>query len=389
MYKNNKIIAVIPARGGSKGIPHKNIKMLLGKPLIGWSLAQVKNSKYIDEYFVSTDNNKIAKISEEFGAKIVKRPKRISGDNASTESALIHISQELNYNFDVMIVLQCTSPMRYPEQIDEAIEKMFKENADSLLTGSLNTVFFWDNNGSPLNYDYKKRPRRQDKNWEFVENGSFYIFKKHILLETGNRLGGKISQYLMPKWMSFEIDEPFDFELIKFLMRFKYLKNHELNDKISKIKLVLFDVDGVFTDGSVSLDSNGVESISFSRIDGKGVELLRNKNYFLGVISSENNHLVKKRMQKLKIENIHLGIKNKMGVYKRLKNKYDLIDEEICFCGDDVQDMPVLKKVGLSCCPQNGQNDVKDICDIVSEKNGGDGFVRDIANLFITKNNVK
>lgn len=225
MYKNKKIIAIIPARGGSKGIPGKNIKDLNGKPLIAWTIKQVKESRYVDETYVSTDDIEISSISEKRGAKIINRPKSISGDTASTESALLHASAELNDDYDIMLLLQCTSPLRYASQIDEAIEKMINEQRDSLLTGYVNDSFYWDNDGNPLNYNFDSRPRRQDKDWEFVENGSFYLTKKKILLKRKNRLGGKVSQYIMPKWMSFEIDEPFDFELIKILMEKKYLNN--------------------------------------------------------------------------------------------------------------------------------------------------------------------
>ena len=385
-YRNNKIIAIIPARGGSKGIPRKNIINLCGKPLIAWTIEQVKGSKYIDEVYVSTDDLEIKKVSQQYGAKIINRPKELASDSASTESALLHASEYLNHGYDIMCLFQCTSPMRYSYQIDEAIEQLFRENADSLLSGYRNDVFFWDMKGNSINYDYKKRPRRQDKEWEFVENGSFYIFKKEVLLKYKNRLGGKISLYYMPKWMSFEIDEPFDLELIRFLMENKFLKNIDnkvIQEKVEKIKLVIFDVDGVFTDGSVYVNEQGREMLKFSRIDGKGIELLREKGINVAVISSEDSKIVENRMKKLKITDVFLGIKNKLEIYDSLKKKYDLTDENICFCGDDIQDIPVLKKVGLSCCPKNAVDEVKSICDYVSTKSGGHGFVRDVARLIL------
>ena len=376
---NFKIIAIIPARGGSKGIPRKNIKSLCGKPLIAWTIIQAKNSKYISEVYVSTDDKEIADASKNYDCKVIIRPKNISGDSASTESALLHASEYLEYDYDLMVLLQCTSPLRTTQQIDDAIKLLIDEKSDSLLSGYINDRFFWKDKKS-INYDYKKRPRRQDKEWEFVENGSIYIFKKKVLQEQKNRLGGKISQFVMPKWMSFEIDEPFDFELVEYLMKNKYLKK-DLKNKIKNIKMVLFDVDGVFTDGSVYTDKKGNETLRFSRIDGKGIELLRKKNIRLGVISAEKSAIVKKRMEKLKIKEIHLGVKNKIKKYEKIKDKYRLKDKEICFCGDDIQDLSILKKTGLSACPKNAQLKVKEICNYVSEKKGGKGFVREICNL--------
>jgi len=376
-----KILAIIPARGGSKGVPKKNIKKLAGKPLIAWTIKQAKQSRFISDVYVSTDDKEIADVSKSYECKVINRPENISGDDASTESALLHASEYLNHDYNIMVLLQCTSPLRTTEQIDEAVKQLIDEKSDSLLSGYINDRFFWKNKKS-INYDYKNRPRRQDKEWEFVENGSIYIFKKNVLLKQKNRLGGKISLFVMPKWMSFEIDEPFDFELVEYLMKNKYLKQN-LKNKIDAIKMVIFDVDGVFTDGNVYSDKEGNETLRFSRIDGKGIELLRKEDFELGVISAEESDIVRKRMKKLKIREIHLGIKNKLKTYEEIKNKYKLKDEEICFCGDDIQDIAVLKKAGLSACPDNAQDKVKNICTYVSDKQGGNGFVREICNLII------
>ncbi|MFW9905687.1 MAG: KdsC family phosphatase [Candidatus Thorarchaeota archaeon] len=157
-------------------------------------------------------------------------------------------------------------------------------------------------------------------------------------------------------------------------------QNSDPFEDIKKVKMVIFDVDGVFTDGSVYVDSKGRELIKFSRIDGKGIELLIKADIHISVISSETSDAVKFRMEKLNISEVHLGVKNKLEIYNRIKEKFHLSDQEICYCGDDIQDIPVLKQCGFSCCPKNAQNEVKYICDYVSEDEGGSGFVRDICN---------
>ena len=215
------IISIIPARGGSKGIPKKNLKLLKGKPLIAHSIEQSLKSKLIDLTYVSTEDQNIKEVSLSYGAKVIDRPEEFATDEASTESVLLHAAYFLIYKFDYLVLLQPTSPLRYPKQIDESIELIIKEKGDSLLSVYKNDSFMWSKDGKSINYDYRDRPRRQDKEWEFIENGSVYITKRDILLSEKNRLGGRIIMYEMPKWMSFEIDEEIDFEIIEYLIKSK------------------------------------------------------------------------------------------------------------------------------------------------------------------------
>lgn len=379
-----RVISIIPARGGSKGIYKKNLRLLNNRPLVVYSIEQSLQAKLIDETYVSTEDNEIRKVSIENGAKVIDRPPELANDTTSTESVLLHATEYSKNVFDYIVLLQPTSPMRFPRQIDEAIKLILKEDGDSLLSVYQNASFFWNNDGTSINCNYKNRPRRQDKEWEFVENGSIYITKKETLLKEKNRLGGKIIMYEMPKWMSFEIDEPFDFELIEYLMKTKN-KTEFLNLKeiVKELKLIIFDVDGVFTDGSIYLDENNNETLKFSRIDGKGIELLRKNQFRLAVITSENSEIIKKRMEKLNISDVFIGIKNKIKIYNALKDKYELDDNNICFLGDDIQDLEILKKVGLSCCPINAQQIIKETSLYKSHFKGGDGFVRDVCNLIL------
>jgi len=171
----------------------------------------------------------------------------------------------------------------------------------------------------------------------------------------------------------------------------KNIKEQSLEpfDDIKKVRMAIFDVDGIFTDGSVYVDSKGRELIKFSRIDGKGIEMLKEAGIHIGVISSEASDAVKFRMNKLSIFEVHLGIKNKLEIYNSIKEKYHLSDQEICYCGDDIQDIPVLKQCGFSCCPKNAQNEVKKICDYISEYKGGSGFIREICNIILSAIKIK
>jgi len=383
VYNDFYIVSIIPARGGSKGVPRKNIRSLRGKPLIAYSIEQSLSSSYIDQTIVSTEDTEIAKISQEYGAKIIVRPMKLAEDTTPTEPVLIHAVEALKkegINPHYIVLLQPTSPIRRSGDIDRAIETLIDGSGDSLLSVRENSSFLWLKDSKPLNYNYIERPRRQEKEWELVENGSIYITKSEILLKKKNRLGGKIIFYVMPDWASFEIDTPFDFELVEYIAnkKFPYLFTN-----LKKIKLAVFDVDGVFTDGSVYLDEQGRELLKFSRIDGKGIELLKKAGIAVAIITSEDTKIVEKRMKKLKIDYVYIGIKDKMGVYESLKKMLSLKDDEIAYCGDDVNDLSVIEKAGFTACPNNAVTIIKYKCHYISPYKGGSGFVREICDMLI------
>ncbi len=216
-------IAIIPARGGSKGVPMKNIKEFLGKPLVVHSIETAQESKIVDKIIVSTDDEKIAEIVQSAGAEIVTRPAEISGDTEATESAMAHCLDELksqNYEPDFVVLLQPTSPIRHKNCIDLAIEQMENEKLDSILSVVKSHKFFWKctKYGASAGYDFLNRPRRQDiPNDEVLwqENGSLYICTIENFRKTGNRLGGKIGLFEMPEECAGEIDTELDFKILE------------------------------------------------------------------------------------------------------------------------------------------------------------------------------
>ncbi|MEO1394479.1 MAG: acylneuraminate cytidylyltransferase family protein [Cyanobacteria bacterium J06634_5] len=218
-------ISLIPARGGSKGIPHKNIQLLDNKPLIAHSILDAIEATLVEQVYVSTDDFEIASVAENYNASIIERPDKLAGDTASSESALVHALNEIEksgFQPDLIVFLQCTSPIRTGADIDKAIQKMKAERADSLLSVSPSHRFLWEEDSGQaksINYDYRDRPRRQDMNPQYVENGSIYIFKPWVIKEFNNRLGGKISLFPMSEAAAHEIDSPLDFKIAEFLLK--------------------------------------------------------------------------------------------------------------------------------------------------------------------------
>ncbi|MBU6431042.1 MAG: acylneuraminate cytidylyltransferase family protein [Patescibacteria group bacterium] len=228
-----KIIAIIPARGGSKRISGKNIINFCGKPLLTWTIEHARNSKFINNVYVVTDNEKIAKVAKKSGAEIIEEPSEIASDLSTSESALIYALSKINKKtsndkIDYVVFLQATSPLRETKDIDNAINKIISEKGDSLFGGAeLGDFCIWkesiDHELESVNYDYKNRKRSQEFDRQFVENGSIYVFKPKILSKLNNRLGGKILISLMEFWKSFEIDEPDDIVLCEKIFKIKGL----------------------------------------------------------------------------------------------------------------------------------------------------------------------
>ncbi|MDP5131078.1 MAG: acylneuraminate cytidylyltransferase family protein [Paraglaciecola sp.] len=222
-----RVVCVIPARGGSKGLPGKNIKLINGKPLLAWSILQAINSSTINAgVYVSSDCQEILAVAKEYGAQEILRPDSLATDTASSEDALRHAVETIIKNdekIDYVVFLQCTSPIRRPDDIDKAVNKISQTQSDSLLSvQELRDYFVWECNDDiahSLNFDYKNRQRRQDLPVRYLENGSIYVFKPQQLFESGNRLGGKICLYAMDKIASQQVDDPSDFEFCESIMR--------------------------------------------------------------------------------------------------------------------------------------------------------------------------
>ena len=209
--KGSKVIAIILARGGSKGIPRKNVLDFAGHPLVAWTVIQAKLAKEVDEVYISSDSDEILNIAKEYGAKVIKRPEEISGDSAKSEDAIIHALSILGEDQEMIVMLEPTAPLRKLNDLDNCIKMFRNEGWDSCFSGALLQDFLlWkkDINGDlvSINYDYKNQGPRQEREPDFVENGAIFIFKPEIMINEKNRFGGKIGLFPNHFWQSFEID---------------------------------------------------------------------------------------------------------------------------------------------------------------------------------------
>ena len=285
---------------------------------------------------------------------------------------------------DVFMLVQATSPMTQTQHFTEALQVYSKGEYDSILTCVRNYRFFWNEDGTSMNYDFMNRPRRQNFKGILMENGAFYINTVANILSNGNRLGGKIGIYEMPEYTSFEIDEPDDWMVMESLMR-KHILSRQKQES-PQIKLFLTDIDGTLTDGGMYYSENGDELKKFNTRDGMGLQMLREAGIKTGIITSEDRQLNHRRAEKLRVDFLRQGKVNggKVIVAQQIVDEMGITLAEVAYIGDDINCIELLSSVGCAACPADANQKVKGIPGIyIMQHNGGEGCVREFAEQII------
>lgn len=395
-HADKDIIAIIPARGGSKRIPSKNLLPMGGIPMLAYSILHATNSNSVKKVYVSTDDTRIADIARAYGAEVVWRPTEIADDTASSESALLHVLDERNKKKlpdpELVVFLQCTSPVRMPDDIDNAVRWLVERDADSLFSACESNRLIWSvrENGElySLNYDFHMRQREQDMKIQYRENGSIYVFKPEILRKNENRLGGKIAVYPMAYWSSFQLDAPEHAELLQWLLsRPQYRIPFGFPERID---LVVFDFDGVMTDNKVHVDQDGRETVTCDRGDGWGTQQLMKAGIPALILSTEKNPVVAARGNKLGLP-VHQGIGDKGAYLIDYLKKNGIDAKNVVYIGNDVNDLGCFEIVGVPVATADAHPDVLPRARLVVSRHGGQGAVRELCDLILahTKKNER
>lgn len=376
------IIAFIPARCGSKSIPGKNIRSFFGKPLIYWTMRAVEETPEIESLVIATDCDEIENICSGFGfskLRIYRRSAENASDTSTTESVMLEYIREKKIKEDlVFILVQATNPFTTAKNLSEAISLMNDGETDSVISCASFKRFIWSSEGRSLNYDYRKRPRRQDFDQNFIENGAFYISRVRDILSSGNRLSGHITIYEMPGYTQLELDEESDWTIGESLMS-KYLTGNSEN--FDELKVFLSDIDGVLTDGGMYYTEEGDEMKKFHTYDGMGFGLLKEKGIKTGLITGEMRVLNRKRYEKLQLDYFFPGARDKLSIVRELCKELDIDLKNVAYIGDDINDAELLSNVGFPACPSSAQDMIKSIPGIrIMSKEGGNGAVREFIN---------
>ncbi len=326
-----------------------------------------------------------------YGAEAVKRPSEISGDFASSESALIHVLKHLkkeeNYSPDLCVFLQCTSPLTLPIDIDGTIDALIEEAGDTALSVTPFHYFLWKKNKANsavgINHDKSIRVMRQQQEEQFLETGAVYVMKTTEFMKKKHRFFGKTVVYVMPSERCFEIDEPVDLEIARVLLE-QQQNQLALSLLPQKIEAVSFNFDGVFTDDDVIVQQNGQQDMICNRGDSMGISDLKKYHLSLVVLSTEKNAVAETRCRKLGLE-YHQNLKNKVSFLNSWLEAKGISQKNAIYIGNDIDDAECLKTVGCGVVTADAHNDIKPLAHIVLKRSEACGAVRELCDLIVKK----
>jgi YrbI family 3-deoxy-D-manno-octulosonate 8-phosphate phosphatase len=383
--------AIIPARGGSKGIPGKNLQKIQGRSLLARAVGACRHASRVQRVFVSTDDTRIAEEAKAAGAEVIDRPAAIAGDTASSESALLHALDQWQSGGatlpGLLVFVQCTSPFITAGDVDGTIAALVDNQADTAHTVTSSHGFLWrrtpQEGAIGVNHDKRTRPRRQDREPEFLETGAVYVFRTEGFREAKHRFFGRTALFEVPGARAMEIDEPDDLKRARMLAS---LTENDLGGVLlpDPLSAIVFDFDGVMTDDRVAVTESGEESVTCNRSDGMGIEMLRHKGVRMWVLSKEQNPVVAARCRKLKIP-CHHGIDDKSTALRKLAESEGLDLARTIYVGNDVNDLECIRTVGLGVAVADAHPTVRAEAGLILSARGGRGAVRELADLILSR----
>ena len=391
------VVCIIPARGGSKGVPGKNMRPVGGIPLIARAVSAALRSTLVDAVFVSTDDAAIAEAARQSGAGTILRPSELAQDTTSSEAALLHGLDHLadrNVHPEVLVFVQCTSPFINPADLDAAVTMVRQGRADTAFSGVATHEFLWrdaDPSTAPgagamvgQNHDAALRPRRQDRRPHFKETGAFYAMAVAGFRTSRHRFFGCTAVVEVPQLTAIEIDSAHDLVLADALAWVAELPARPAVD----VDAVITDFDGVHTEDTAYVDETGRESVRVSRGDGLGVSRLRDSGVPMLIVSKELNPVVTARARKLGVEVLQ-GVDDKATAVLSWLDSHQVAAARAAYLGNDVNDLEAMRVVGWPVAVHDARPEVQAAARVVLSQPGGKGAVRELCDLVLESTRSK
>ncbi len=390
-----RTLCVIPARGGSKGIPRKNLQPLAGRPLLAHAIGAALASRWIERVVVSTEDPEIAEVAKRYGAQVWTRPQELAGDTASSESALLSVLEGLDRSEgerpDLLVFVQCTAPLLLSEDIDGTIQTLLDEDADTAFAVSPFHRFLWarDAGGDVVGINHDKRTRlmRQQRAPDYLEAGAVYVMRTPGFVEARHRFFGKTAIHVVPRERCVDIEEPLDLRVAEFLIGERSRTRHALSLPQPLHALVL-DFDGVLTDNRVVVFQDGTEAVVCSRGEGRGLRSVAAAGIPVFVVSAEVNPVVRARCDKLALT-CYQGVTDKRVVLAKILTEQGFEPSQVVFVGNDIDDLECMRLVGCAAAPADAHPQVLAETDIVLSQPGGRGAVTELCDLILQRHDSK
>ena len=399
------ILALIPARGGSKGIPRKNIRLFAGYPLIAWSIAAAKQSDLVTRIIVSTDDEEIAAVAREYGAEVpFLRPNELAQDKTTDlpvfEHALKWLEDVEGYRPDIIVQLRPTSPIRPRTIVDDAIRILLEhEDADcvrGVVPAAQNPFKMWRFNGvgkplSPL-LEVEGIPEpynapRQILPSVYWQTGHIDAIRDSTIAQKKSLTGDVIYPLLIDPKYTVDIDTLSDwskYETVVYSGLDMVSPGNPRRAMPEMIKLIICDFDGVVTDNLVLTDENGKEAVTASRSDSMHIKKLREMDVEVMILSSEQNPVVMARAEKMGVEAIHnVGLQAKGRVMREVLDQKNINAENVIYIGNDLNDLPCFEIAGWSVAVADAYPEVIRAADHVLTKTGGHGAIRELCEIVL------
>ncbi|MFI8530605.1 cytidylyltransferase domain-containing protein [Streptomyces aquilus] len=389
-----RVLAVIPARGGSKGVPAKNLAPVGGVPLVARAVRECRATRLVTDVVVSTDDQAIATAAREAGAEVVLRPAAIAGDTATSEAAVLHAmdTHEALHGaaVDVVMLVQCTSPFIVREDVEAVAAAVVEGGADTAVTVAPFHGFIWrdevdstqETGGYGVNHDKAYRPRRQDRPQDLLETGAAYAMDAAGFRKHQHRFFGRTELVRTDPARVLEIDDPHDLARARALAPLFDADRPGALPSFADVDAVVLDFDGTQTDDRVLIDADGKEFVSVHRGDGLGIAALRKSGLKMLILSTEQNPVVAARARKLKIPVLH-GIDRKDLALKQWCEEQGIAPERVLYVGNDVNDLPCFALVGWPVAVASAHDVVRGAARAVTTVPGGDGAIREIASWIL------